>query len=215
MELSGVFYLSLALWPKVLLTIRDKQRAFSELNGLIAKQYEKWVEFRELVTLPLEYGLNNRQSFLIDCRAELQNYISSGSPSMRVSTAYFVEQSNELIEILRAGRRLPKPYSRGRKYDGSIYNLEHHWNAIAVEIPALAVVYRVLSHCAATEAAAERFFSSEAIIHSRIRNRMDPDLIKNIMYVRWNHELVKRCFLVIHQTEELEEVDWLHEADDE
>ena len=42
--------------------------------------------------------------------------------------------------------------------------------------------------CCASEAATERVFSSEAIVHSDLRNRMDPDTARAIMKVRWNFE---------------------------
>ena len=38
--------------------------------------------------------------------------------------------------------------------------------------------------CAA-EAAAERTLSSEAIIHDKIRNSMDPELTSKFLKVRW------------------------------
>lgn len=53
--------------------------------------------------------------------------------------------------------------------------LVHH---IAIEVPALYVVVSVLSRCAATEAAAEQFFSCEAAIHGKLRNRLVFDLVR-------------------------------------
>ena len=52
--------------------------------------------------------------------------------------------------------------------------------------------------CAA-EAAAERTFSSEAIIHDKIRNSMDPELTSKILKVRWIKQISIRTGLTTEQ----------------
>ena len=50
-------------------------------------------------------------------------------------------------------------------------------------------MHRVLSKCSASEAATERFFSSEGAIHNKLRNRLNPDITEAVC---WNQEPIKR-----------------------
>eukprot|EP00731_Ephydatia_muelleri_P023138 Em0015g721a len=73
-----------------------------------------------------------------------------------------------------------------------MFNLAKYFDVVGADIPALYFVYRVLSKCSASEAAAERFFSSEGAIHNKLRNHLNPDITEAVVKVRWNQEPIKR-----------------------
>eukprot|EP00731_Ephydatia_muelleri_P015027 Em0008g747a len=73
-----------------------------------------------------------------------------------------------------------------------MFNLAKYFDVVGADIPALYFVYRVLSKCSASEAAAERFFSSEGAIHNKLQNRLNPDITEAVVKVRWNQEPIKR-----------------------
>ena len=56
-------------------------------------------------------------------------------------------------------------------------------------LSASSVVVKVLNSISATEAAAERVFSAEKILHSTLRNKMKPNLVTAMLKIRYNAEL--------------------------
>ena len=70
--------------------------------------------------------------------------------------------------------------------------MDTYWNIVGLEVAELYVLYRVMAKTCAAEAATERTFSSDAIIHDKIRNSMDPELTSKILKVRWNFEKIKQ-----------------------
>ena len=57
-------------------------------------------------------------------------------------------------EKLKQGEKLPNPSKDSKTH---AFNLKAYWEIIAAALPALFVVYYVLSCCAASEAGVERF----------------------------------------------------------
>ena len=55
-------------------------------------------------------------------------------------------------------------------------------------LPSIHFIYRLLSHCCATESGTERMFSSEKQIHNTIRNGLSPNVVRAIIGIRWNYE---------------------------
>ena len=51
-------------------------------------------------------------------------------------------------------------------------------------------MYNVSEHACATEAAVERLFSTEAITHDKIKNRLRAATVEGVLKVRWNLEPV-------------------------
>ena len=73
-----------------------------------------------------------------------------------------------------------------------VFNCEAYWKCLWDKMPELAVVVRVGFASCATEAATERTFSSEGMMHNKLRNRMDHDLVNSVLKVRWNFEACAR-----------------------
>ena len=91
------------------------------------------------------------------------------------------------------------------RFAGSIENqsflFNRYWRAVYCELHALSVIVKVLSAYCATEAAAERIFSVERIVHSDLRNRMKPNLVSSILTIRCNQEFVnfnKKILNLVH-----------------
>lgn len=55
---AGLFHLSLALWPDPSLTQKEKELSLDELIAFVKKQYSFWVQYRNCVQLPAEYGID-------------------------------------------------------------------------------------------------------------------------------------------------------------
>ena len=51
-----------------------------------------------------------------------------------------------------------------------VEKVKGYWQHVSNDFRSLSVVYRILEACPATEAAAERFFSYEKVVHSDLRN---------------------------------------------
>lgn len=52
-------------------------------------------------------------------------------------------------------------------------------------------ILKVLLATSATEAGAERVFSTEKLLHSELRNRMKPSLVAAMLKVRFNEIITK------------------------
>ena len=72
-----------------------------------------------------------------------------------------------------------------------MFNLVKYFDVVGANILTFYFVYRVLSKCSASEAAAGRFFSSEGAIHNKLRNRLNPDITEAVVKVHWNQEPIK------------------------
>jgi hypothetical protein len=191
MESSGVFYLCLALWPDPELTLQHHQYAFSNLKYLLEKQYVKWGEYRDAVSLPHAFATMTVQDFLLHARSDLTRHINCTDDVTRAARLQFRTLSTATMERLRGGEKMPLP----RKWSDQtcrVYNVDQYWQAVGGDLPAIYFVYRILSNCCATEAATERVFSLESRIHNTLRNRMSPDLLQALMHVRWNYEPLMR-----------------------
>jgi hypothetical protein len=75
-----------------------------------------------------------------------------------------------------------------------------------MELPHLAVIYNIFRVMAASEAQCERYFSSEAILHTQLRNRLDPNLVAQILWIRFNQSIILQK--PNEENEELEEVEY-------
>ncbi len=69
-----------------------------------------------------------------------------------------------------------------------VFNCEAYWKVLYDKLPELSVVVRVGFASCATEAATERTFSSEGIMHNSLRNRLSNDLVQSLLKIRWNYE---------------------------
>jgi len=97
----------------------------------------------------------------------------------------------------------------------SIYKkiVEEYWGANVRDLPALFVVANILLKCSASEAEVERLFSSEALIHSKNRNRMSNESAFQHLFVRWNYDTIAENVDITSESEfddpsDVEEMDY-------
>jgi hypothetical protein len=73
-------------------------------------------------------------------------------------------------------------------------------------LPNLGVVVYVLLSCVGNEGGCERFFCSEGLVHTELRNKLDAEGVNSICFVRANFE-----WLVNHvkrDSESIEELEY-------
>lgn len=170
--------------------------AFDDLTYLVKKQYSQWVKFRDIVKLSPSFGIDDEQIFLLKAREDLEGFFSlyslftlSGHISPSVDTVRFAAQAfNEaahcITDPLSVGDTTPLKSAK------QVFHLNSYWNSISVEFEALSTVWIILSKCIASEAANERAFSLEALIHNKVRNRLSQELVADLMNINWNYNLV-------------------------
>ena len=163
------------------------------------RQWKKWQKFADIVGLPQEYRTSDPQTddekqtnFILSCRSDLMKHVTTGDTAIRTARAHFLRDSKTAEEKLKHCDKLPKPSKDSKAH---AFNLKAYWESIGADIPALFVLYYVLSCCAASEAGVERFFSTEGLFHDDVRSSISPVITKTVIRTRWNHDLVKRQYV--------------------
>ena len=199
MEESGVFHLCLILWPETVNLPNLQRYANREIEFLVMRQWKKWQKFADIVGLPQEYRTSDPQTddekqtnFILSCRSDLMKHVTTGDTAIRTARAHFLRESKIAEEKLKHCDKLPKPSKDSKAH---AFNLKAYWESIGADIPALFVLYYVLSCCAASEAGVERFFSTEGLFHNDVRSSISPVITKAVIRTRWNHDLVKRQYV--------------------
>ncbi|KAL5516429.1 hypothetical protein EMCRGX_G001757 [Ephydatia muelleri] len=199
MEESGVFHLCLILWPETVNLPNLQRYANREIEFLVMRQWKKWQKFADIVGLPQEYRTSDPQTddekqtnFIFSCRSDLMKHVTTGDTAIRTARAHFLRESKIAEEKLKHCDKLPKPSKDSKAH---AFNLKAYWESIGADIPALFVLYYVLSCCAASEAGVERFFSTEGLFHDDVRSSISPVITKAVIRTRWNHDLVKRQYV--------------------
>eukprot|EP00731_Ephydatia_muelleri_P024533 Em0016g804a len=192
MEESGVFHLCLILWPEAVNLPNLQRYANREIEFLVMRQWKKWQKFADIVGLPQEYRTSDPQTddekqtnFILSCRSDLMKHVTTGDTAIRTARAHFLRESKIAEEKLK-----PSKDSKAHAF-----NLKAYWESIGADIPALYVLYYVLSCCAASEAGVEWFFSTEGLFHDDVRSSISPVITKAVICTRWNHDLVKRQYV--------------------
>jgi len=198
MHSSSVYSLCLALWPTPSLTVVENKQAFKELSSLISCQYNMLVMYREAVCLPFNYDEKTKDSFFLEAHANLTLHLQPDVAEITLAKKYFKQVSEKAEHGLREGERFPR-----KSASTPICNIAKYWQSVAIDMPALSVIVWVLTKCAATEAGAERFFSTEAAVHGKLRNRLRFDLVKAILKIHWNWDAL---FGVADEEEDVEEL---------
>ena len=67
-----------------------------------------------------------------------------------------------------------------------MFKVKRYWTAAAIYWQELGVVATIALRACATQAATERTFSHEALVHTTLRNRMENDMTQSLGRVRWN-----------------------------
>lgn len=173
---STVYHLALVLFSGLTHSLEVQQKASEELEELVQRQYPQWVRFRKATKLPPDFTATTEEEFLLHAKSDLTCHLV-GDKTKAARKLFKYEYETKI-----------KKLSEGCDVEGKIFSLREYWNTISLDCPAIAVVVRVLQRCSASEAAIERFFSLEAIIHSKIRNSLAFETIENMMMVKQNYE---------------------------
>ena len=170
-----------------------------EIEFLVMRQWKKWQKFADIVGLPQEYRTSDPQTddekqtnFILSCRSDLMKHVTTGDTAIRTARAHYLRESKIAEEKLKHCDKLPKPSKDSKAH---AFNLKAYWESIGADIPALFVLYYVLSCCAASEAGVERLFSTEGLFHDDVRSSISPVITKAVIRTRWNHDLVKRQYV--------------------
>jgi hypothetical protein len=211
MKTSGIYHLCLALWPDPMLFVGEQQAAGNELVHFIIKVWHKIQEFASAVGLPVEFVGPEREKkddFIAACVADLGAHLSASSAIIHVARTRFQTSSQATVQAMQDGELLPKPRGRKKGKPMHIFDTESYFDSVALAIPALSVLVTILRKGTnATEAAVERMFSSEAIIHDKLRNSTRVGKTENVMRVRWNFEPLKEIFVALGLPTDLPDVE--------
>ena len=199
MRSCKVFDLCSIMWPSVIVVPGDTiwQQVQTQLHDFISSCFSKWIEFREVVSLPSSATeQDGYMIFFLQAVRELAVLTSSDDITVTAAKSLF-NRDSQLAERMFADHgdnSAPQPYPtsesvrRSKKRDIYSSLLQDYWNTFRHSHPHAYFIFNILSHCCATEAGTERMFSSEKQIHSAIRQAMSPDLTEALMRIRWNFE---------------------------
>lgn len=189
MKSCGVFNLCRILWPDPdQVSPAGWNIIIEELKWLVAKQWDKLVELKDVVQLPWEDDddLNNQSEFVRRCVLDLSQHRSGDIELIQDGRQAF----RRAIQSVRREYESAECYAKPKSSKSLIWqsNVQAYWSTC----PAIYFVHHLLSHCCAKEAGTERMFSSEKLIHSLIRNQLAPDLVRAMMTIRWNYEAIQQ-----------------------
>ena len=174
-------HVSTLLWNTIL----------SELRWFVHKQWDKWLELREIVQLPCEEDDDcDETEFVRRCTLELSLHRSGELQLIHDSREAF----RRAVHRVRAEYESAECFAKPKSARSSVWSshVQAYWSTLRYSCPTIHFVYHLLSHCCATEAGTERMFSSEKMIHSMIRNQLAPELVRAIITIRWNYEALQQ-----------------------
>ena len=185
---SGVNALSLSLWPTPSLSQLQTQQAIIELNQLIEKQYSFWIDNHSAFPIPAdsEYAPPaTKDDPIVEASAELSRHLNGSGLAVRRAKEWFLRECASAQSRLEESET-PKPHGRKRDATGkSQSDILKYWDAVGFELPVLRfIAVCVLSKCVATEASCERMFSHEGLVHSPVRNQLNPTVVDAMVRVR-------------------------------
>jgi hypothetical protein len=192
---SGVYNISLCMWPLTDNQLVDTVRGMDELENLVDKCWDMWQAKKEVFgsAIPIQYRVRNvndhvemqmkRDAFKNDACSQLTSHMIASSQRIVRAKSAFTQTSRAIFRQLCAVG-VPKVLRGTLQPDR--FKLIDYWKTIQAEVPALFVVFLALNAICATEAGCERIFSKEGFIHHELRNRMHHNLVVAIMRIAMN-----------------------------
>ncbi len=185
LQTSGVYWLSLALWPLPPPCALDKhQDSNAELEEYVTKCWPLWQANRAVMGIPPRWfcDLSNAENtaatlvqFITAAQEELtEHLVMQGTDAVIRAKSSFHARTQLVSARLIASERVVKrgPIQRDLEDERDTVHVHGYWAAVTGSLPALSVISRSLLACCATEAAVERLFSKEGFIHNSYRNRL-------------------------------------------
>lgn len=99
----------------------------------------------------------------------------------------FITESDKIVNALREGELQPTLNTKI-----PIHDVERYWATISPVLAVIHTVYAVLSESKASEAAVERMFKLEAVVHSQSRAKLGLELAHGVCNVRWNYPILMK-----------------------
>ena len=193
LQTSGVYYLSLVMWPKpTSYAFNHHNDACNELETFITRSWSMWQTHaqRECLGLQSKYLVGDAtdgvemqsklDAFIEKCQEELTEHLIPSKDGIKRHQARFAEHSKAISQRLSEGDRVVK---RGRVDTDTVDDTESgfpvrdYWRLVAGQVPQLALIARLLLSVCATEAGVERMFSKEGFIHDSYRNKLGHDIL--------------------------------------
>lgn len=109
-------------------------------------------------------------------------------PHLRIARETFIQKEAAVAAAYSSDATNSLP---ARKHGPPVDLLSDYWKVAGLTLPALKTIYNVLKVCSSSEAECERYFSSEAIVHSDLRNALEPELVNDILFIQYNQKSVK------------------------
>jgi len=193
LQSSGIYWLSLVLWPKATSYAFDHHGdACNELETFATRCWPQWQRNRAALHLPMAYHAD--PSNAVDTQSKLDAFINAvqeqltwhlipDHPLVLRHQASFELRSAAVATSLRIGDRVAK---RGRVVpdgvdDDSCMHVHQYWSAVSSKLPLLSMIARLLLACCASEAGVERLFSKEGFIHNSYRNRLGHGFVLSLV----------------------------------
>jgi hypothetical protein len=137
-------------------------------------------------------------------------------PTLRTARETFDEKEKAIAAEYSVDANGGLPTRKGPHVD----LLSEYWKVAGLVLPALKTLYNVLKVCSASEAECERYFSSEAIVHSNLRNALEPGLVNDILFVQYNQKAIKEQEMIkekfsFNDSDQCEEIDFDDKEEEE
>jgi hypothetical protein len=215
LQTSGIYWLSLVLWPKPTLFAYDHHaEACQELEVFVSRCWPQWQRNRTAMRLPDRFYCDGDAcdteskltAFINAAHEELTEHLipSEGpfsSMILRHQSSFGLRSANVQAR-LRTGDRTVK---RGRvvsdEVDDSCVHVHQYWSAVTSSLPLLSMIARLLLACCASEAGVERMFSKEGFIHDSYRNLLKRDILLALVRSCMNRHALNDEPLIIEHSD--------------
>ena len=196
MKQSGVYNLSVCLWPDQDNRLPFFAAASEELETLVERCWPRWQskkyvlkglllpQFRVSDVTDEQEMIAKKQLFLTALATELAAHAVDPCPRLQLLKTRFKNSAGRILQTLSDSEMVPK---RGGLDDGR-FKVDDYWTGALPILPNLFLVYKYLSSVPASEAGVERMFSKEGFIHSDLRNLMHHDIVRALLRNAMNSE---------------------------
>lgn len=196
MKESGVYNLSVCLWPDQDNRLQFFAAASQELETLVQRCWPRWQNKKRVLKgllLP-QFRVSDvtddhemtakKQLFLIALATELAAHAVDPCARLLALKTRFKDSAGRILQTLSESDMVP---TRGGLHDGR-FKVEDYWTCALPILPNLFLIYKYFSSVPASEAGVERMFSKEGFIHSDLRNLMHYDIVRALLRNSMNSE---------------------------
>ena len=196
MKESGVYNLSVCLWPDQDNRLQYFAAASEELECLVERCWPRWQskkrvlkglllpQFRVSDVTDEEEMAAKKQLFLTSLATEFAAHAVDPCARLQQLKSRFKISAERILQTLSSSDMVP---TRGGLHDGR-FKVDDYWAGVLPILPNLFLIYKYLSSVPASEAGVERMFSKEGFIHSDLRNLLQYDIVRALLRNSMNSE---------------------------